>query len=248
DLKDSHPFTLGNFAFMHNGTLSPAAVHWLNRQVERYHQRFPNEIPKPQSQTDSERVFLYMMGRLREKCGTLDHEKISTPQLEAVFQETLQRLDWLNQRQQGNQLVLKIGPYLKNSTGLDVQDPSRYRFLYGMNFFLSDGNRILLSRSNRPIHITGIPDENGRAKAVLISSYPIQPQEDTKTFLKWWNLPNNHYCVVERNNNRKTIEYRMDSFYQKDTPDMRQWKAAMKVRSTIERVGQLFTSSEKAKG
>jgi predicted flavoprotein YhiN len=54
--------------------------------------------------------------------------------------------------------------------------------------------------------------------------------------------------VVERNNNRKTIEYRMDSFYQKDTPDMRQWKAAMKVRSTIERVGQLFTSSEKAKG
>lgn len=244
-LENSHPFRLGDFAFMHSGTLSPKATRWMQQQAARYHQQFPNEVPAPEGTADSELIFLSLMGQLRKKYGTTDARKLSTEQIESVFQDLLKRLNWLNNRPNNGFSKLPLGPLLNKTTGFNVNQNSHMSFPYGMTFFLSDGQRTFLSRSNRSLHVTGLPDKDGRSKVALVSSYPITlPKDSGFPPLHWWLIPEHHMVTLERDRKNETVQCKLNPFSTEngstDGKNLWGWKLAMQMQFVFSKINEWF--------
>jgi predicted glutamine amidotransferase len=211
NLDNNHPFRLQNFAMMHNGTLTPKMVQWLEKRATAYHRKYP-EIPMPKGTADSERLFLYLMGRIREQCGTLDTENIPTKDIENILQQTLHRLTQMSHDPK-HPFQMQVSPYFEQDTGLNLEGASATRLTNGLNIILSDGKRMFLSRYGRNLNFTTLKGDDGKAKAVFVSSYQIQPGGSSHFEpLNWVEVPEYHMVTLERNKATQTIDCKIQPF------------------------------------
>ena len=233
--ENNQPFTLDaarNVSFLHNGTLAANTVFWLEKQVEKAHHKYPDEIPLPKGTADSERLFLYLMSRIREEAGTVETSKIPTQKLEDIFHTALQRVDWLN-HQPGADFGIDLGPRLAATTGLKVSKDSQIGFPYGLTVIFTDGDRTLLCRSNRSLNVSTMTGDDGKAKAAFVSTYEIQPQKASGLAPRqWWEVPERHIVTLERNDAEETINYKLRPLAGpvKNRLSMALWKLSVKAQ------------------
>lgn len=204
--ENAHPFQLGKLAFMHNGTIPPLTVRQLEQDGLRYHQQY--QIPLPNGNTDTERAFLSMMGRLREEHGTLDPDQLTTDQLYRSFRHTLQYIrNTAEQIDSSRSLSVQQG--LGKIAGLSVHPDSETRFPYALNFILSDGARLLASRVGFKLYLGIRKDAQGKAQDVVLATRRMQPDaQSAQPRITWWEIPDRHTLCLERENGK--IRLRLD--------------------------------------
>ncbi len=211
---NAHPFQLGKFVFMHNGNLPKRAVTRLEKKIKRLHAQYG--IPLPQGSTDSERVFLYMMGKLREQAGTLNVARISTRKLEKVFKQTIHELKkWTPAQEQS---------VIAGNQGQDSDTPQTAPF--GMNFVLSDGQRMLASCYKRQLHLGLRKDEDGQVKDLLLATKKVQDtqanQADLHDPIEWQELQNAH--MLSANRLKRDLSFKIHPLTRRDPFSLlKQW-------------------------
>ena len=149
--ENSHPFQQGPWLFAHNGTVTG---------YERVEPRLrdetpPNLLAAREGQTDSELLFLWLLGRMRQT-------GIGSP----VDSEGLETLTGLVR-----QATLDVAAWCREATGQPEQDASAAAF----NFVLTDGRILLASRWNRSLHWTlrETAVEGRTATSFVVASEPI---------------------------------------------------------------------------
>lgn len=189
-VKNTHPFRMGQWTFMQNGTLPNKTREILSAKVEKYRKKY--DFPGPNGKTDSERIFFYMMGKLKDATGTTDASKVSSKELQTVFNDVVREL-------YTTAMTLEGGNYTKSS-------PVGDRWLtltgpMGLNFILTDGNRIMASRYGRRLNIGTRHNDEGKQQEVLIATQPIQPQPASgQKPIEWTEFPEQHTALLEHKN------------------------------------------------
>lgn len=193
---NNHPFQFQRWSFMHNGLIPEGTVMNLEPDVTRY--SFDYGHPRPQGTTDTERIFYFLMGRMRETLGTTDASRIHTPQLKMLFAEVVRDL-LQSANDEGEPWIAKVNDRFERLTGLRLKG-SAVHVPVGANFILSDGDRTLAARSGRELHL-GVRNGANGAKEVLIATQPMQPKKSSRLALvTWFEIPDQHLVIVERRN------------------------------------------------
>lgn len=195
-ISNSHPFRFGRFSLMHNGTVPPNTSKYVEAQVKRYHKLYRHPLPK--GTTDSERVFLYMMGKLRERTGTTDTRKLSTAQVEAVFSEVVSELIRLSSTlDKPAQKTVK--QRFEQLSGASLSPGTKLQVPVGLNFILSDGERTFASCFGHPLHLGTRLSKTGDLQEVMLASRKTQPEPKSgQGRIRWWELPSGNMVTLER--------------------------------------------------
>lgn len=156
--QNTHPFTYGPWALMHNGYYS--GFRTIQDRIDTHYKPLLGEGPK--GNTDSEAALYLFAGKLMERYGTveLSDGKFSTQDLQQVFAETI------------NELIEATGDTQRELSGhfygiKGEMDTSGY------NFVLSNG-QVTLAYCQGPKLFLGMKTlSNGKTEYVL-SSEPVQ--------------------------------------------------------------------------
>ncbi len=190
-LENSHPFQYGGWSFMHNGVVPKKVVRQLEEKLNQ--QYLPELGAHLQGETDSERVFYMLLGKLQDRHQTTDPARISSEQLQSVFADTVREVITASRKHQKGK---RLGNEFARLSGLTIESSSNVRTTPACNFILSDGNRLLASTLSRKLFmgVRTLPD--GR-KDVVLASEKIQPEQRSKA-VEWWEIPDGHLVMLQR--------------------------------------------------
>ncbi len=210
---NNHPFQFGQWSFMHNGKIPDSVILNLEPDIERYAARYGH--PVPQGTIDTERVFYYMLGKMRDEFGTTDASRINTYSLRQFYAQTIG--DILRQsNEEAMPWFVEPTDRFQRLTGVALKRGSSVQIPVGANFILSDGNRTLAVRSGRDLFL-GVRQGAGGAKEVLIATQPIQPKKTSRLAkVQWFEIPEHHLVTVERKNGQ--LEVSIDPLHPKSVP------------------------------
>ncbi|HEY9687461.1 MAG TPA: class II glutamine amidotransferase [Coleofasciculaceae cyanobacterium] len=193
---NTHPFSFGPWVFMHNGQLPPKTLAAVEKKLSEYHRRYGT--PLPQGTTDTERAFYYLLGRLQEKNGTQSLKQLrpSADQVYATFREAVGEMRQASKREveSRNSFFSRLVRWTKGLVG-----EKEGRFVPpGLNFILSDGDRILASCSGRKLFLGSHSGADGTPEVVL-ASRPIQPSHESRQpAIEWHQVPDGSVLQLER--------------------------------------------------
>lgn len=176
-LDNIHPFAYENWSFIHNGTINGALSPVIQNKINLYRIVLGGG---PKGNTDSERVFYYILSRLYETTGTTDSGKIPLSKLQSVFANAL------------SELLSQSKPAYKPLTGTVMGIKGNLQFEPSCNFVLSDGNRLLAFKKGFDLFLGEKALSNGQ-KIYVISSEKTSDQS-----IQWLAVPEEHVVIISR--------------------------------------------------
>jgi glutamine amidotransferase len=163
---NTHPFRHGPWIFAHNGT-----VRGFERVGPRIASETPADLrPRRRGDTDSEAVFLWLLGRMREVGIDIDRETPDPVRLSTVVRES-------------------VGVLAARSAAEDGDEPPK------LNFVVTDGRTLVATRWQNSLYwlrregvhdceLCGIPhvrhERGAPYRALLVASEPITREEWTE--------------------------------------------------------------------
>lgn len=88
--KNSHPFTYKNWCFEHNGKVAAALSPEFQENINGKYSQILND--KPKGKTDSESMFYYFLGRMKETYGTTNTKEIGIDKVKNIFAKSMTEL------------------------------------------------------------------------------------------------------------------------------------------------------------
>ncbi len=201
-LNNAHPFRMGRLLFMHNGNVLPGVLGEFRRQLETYHRDLGT--PLPQGTTDTEQVFLNLIGRFQSKSGQGDPQKLKPSRrlMQRVFKETVRDLVRLSRQE-----ITPAQVAAARASGAREGEAILRKYCWsGLNFVLSDGKNILASCYNRKLYLGyrrgfwGIQD-------VVLASRPMQPMAQSgQKPIEWQEVPDGSFLSIARRWGRMKVQ------------------------------------------
>ncbi len=195
DINNTHPFQYKQWSFMHNGSFGGKASAKLKREIEKnYLDRLGVTL---KGQTDTEKIFYLLMGRLS------DNERLPVAEQHSeqeVFKKTMREIFDLARKYDSARPIQKR---FKKLTGIELSEDSSLRTSPSGNFVLSDGKRLMASCYGRKLYL-GVRKPNDDSPAqIMLSSERIQPNKGAprNQKIQWWEIPNEHMVVLDRTKN-----------------------------------------------
>jgi len=184
-MTNVHPFTYGNWSFIHNGAVNGATSEPV---LEKIAQNQSVIGAGPKGTTDSERSFYYFLARLREMAGTLDSDKIPLQLKQKAFAQSIQ------------DLVDNSKPTYKPLTGDILGTQGHILIQPAANFILSDGQNLFAFKKTLDLFLGQKVLSNGQ-KTYIVSS---EKSERNDPSVKWMEIPENHLLTMSWDKNGNT--------------------------------------------
>jgi len=180
-----HPFTYGNWSFIHNGAVSGATSPPI---LEKIAQNQNVIAAGPKGTTDSERSFYYFLSRLHDAAGTVDSEKIPLQVKQMAFAQSIQ------------DLVDHSKPTYKPLKGEVLGTQGHILIQPAANFILSDGQNLFAFKKTLDLFLGQKTLSNGQ-KTYIVSS---EKSERNDPAVKWMEIPDNHLLTLTWDKNGNT--------------------------------------------
>lgn len=177
---NTHPFTYNNWSFMHNGYVNTDESPFLRDKLAEFKNKYGLY---PTGIVDSEWVFYYFLGLLKQKEDTLNRQSLTADEKLETFAEAVINIK--------NSTKSFVETFKNELTGENYG----YRAAYpSMNFITSDGKDVFAYRKGHDLYL-GIVNKTTEEHYYILSSEIIRPPQDMAT-IEWYIIPDNYFVHI----------------------------------------------------
>lgn len=189
--ENLHPFNYQGWSFMHNGIVPVKVSEYLQKGIDKQFGKSLDVTVK--GTTDTEKVFYTLMGKVKERFGSVRLTEKDYPELIEIFKTEVRHItDLAKEHGKGN----KIHKRVKDLTGFSFTEDSLIKTRPSYNFVLANSDILIASCYNRTMHLGVFTNSDGE-REMMLASEPIQPSAFNHP-IQWWQVPNEHMVVMKR--------------------------------------------------
>lgn len=187
DINNTHPFTYGNWSFIHNGFINIEGTEKLSDKLDMYVEKYDFKIA---GTTDTEKAFYYILGCMKDKGIDLDAEDTPVNEVRQAFAEAVSEL--VTNSKKG---IKEFSNAILGLKGSFQTDPA-------CNFVMSNDKMILAYRNHNMLFLGQSMLSNGQSE-YIISSETFE-KLDKNVVIKWFVIPQDFIISLSKDEKGKT--------------------------------------------
>lgn len=185
DNNNSHPFVYNNWSFEHNGCLPVVKKTPFSEKINGEYARLLGDAPK--GHTDSEALFYYFLGRMKQTYETIDSNAIGTENVAKIFARSM--LEVVDKEKESHKV---LDGSINDLQGTIDLSPS-------CDIIMSDGKDLFALRKGHTLYL-------GRYINALNQRQYIISNEKTNTYrtgkpIEWVEVPEEHVVIIKQHDN-----------------------------------------------